>query len=463
MRDLVTRKSQESWRWNKSDVFFLILLLLPSSLGSPENNNTKNSAQSEGQGPQNKNPMALYIGSPEGVSLTHEDGGQTFFSYFSEENYLGSHVTDFKSLAAKRYTRILVGPNKTENVYPLTFSTYLINTTLIKTTIEMRVHRNSDGSVSLSCESNKKFMTWGESPSLRDGKEKSMSTDFPEKQVALSTNLGGAEVPLCVEEGICPTCRYNLVVGSIMDITLNILNVTFKAPEGWEPSEPGQVSETSIVNHANEPIDSTLSVDYSYETIDETIWENAWGFEESSTWNVGGELKIPKTPLSISGGYSETSKISYNGKNGKTNTIKESQNFQDSLTVSCPARTKCYLKYTAEKIDNIKVPFTALVEKSTDTGAMEQFEQNGTWKGVNTLNFHKIFCTENLDTGYSNCPMGMGDGTSTGGETGGNYLLHSLSFSGGAGLTLIIGLVFFFIKRRTKCSRREKVQQNEEF
>ena len=27
MRDLVTRKSQESWRWNKSDVFFLILHL----------------------------------------------------------------------------------------------------------------------------------------------------------------------------------------------------------------------------------------------------------------------------------------------------------------------------------------------------------------------------------------------------------------------------------------------------
>jgi len=246
-----------------------------------------------------------------------------------------------------------------------------------------------------------------------------------------------------------------------MDITLNILNVTFKAPEGWEPSEPSQVSETSIVNHANEPIDSTLSVDYSYETIDETVWEHTWGSEESTSWNIGGNIGGGKAGLK--GGYSETSKISYNGKNGKSNTIKESQNFQDSLTVSCPARTKCYLKYTAEKIDNIEIPFTAWVEKSTSTWAMIPFMENGTWKGVNTLNFHKIFCTENLDTGYSNCPMGMGDGTSTGGETGGNYLLHSLSFSGGAGLTLIIGLVFFFIKRRTKCSRREKVQQNEEF
>jgi hypothetical protein len=413
-------------------------------LGSPENNNTKNSAQSEGQGTQNENfnQMELFVGSPEGVSLTHEDGGQTFFSYFSKENSLGSYISDFKSLVGKKYTRILVGKGK-ENVYPLTFSTYdtYDSERNINTTIEMRVHRNNDGSVSLSCESNKKFMTWG------DGKQN--STAFPGKQVALSSNLDNAEVPLCVEGGICPTCRYNLVDGSITDITLNILNVTFKTPEGLEPSKPSQVSETSILNHSNEPMDSTLTVDFSYETKDETTWEHAWGIEAEYTFGgevFGGKLK---------------GTVSYNGKYGTTNTIKTSRSVEDSLAITCPARTKCYLKYTAEKIDNIEIPFTAWVEKSTSAWAIKQFMQNGTWKGVNTLNFHKIFCTENLDTGYSNCPMGMGDGTSTG-ENGGNYLLHSLAFSGGAGLTLIIGLVFFFIKRRTKCTRREKVQQNEE-
>jgi hypothetical protein len=429
-----------------SDVFFLILLLLPSSLGSPENNNTKNSAQSEGQGSQNENfnQMELFVGSPEGVSLTHEDGGQTFFSYFAKENYkLGSYISDFKSLAGKKYTRILVGKGK-ENVYPLTFSTYHDSERNINTTIEMRVHRNNDGSASLSCESNKKFMTWG------DGSDTSERKNFPGKQVALSSNFEDAEVPLCVEEGICPTCRYNLVVGSITDITLKILNVTFKTPEGLEPSKPSQVSETSILNHANEPIDSTLTVDYSYETVDETTWEHNWGGGGEASYGNSNIAQVKAT-------------ISYNGKYGTTNTIKTSESVTDSLTVSCPARTKCYLKYTAEKIDNANVPFTAWVEKSTDTGAMKQSMENGTWTGVTELNFHKIFCTENLDTGHSNCPTGMGDGTSTGGEIGGNYLLHFLSFSGGAGLTLIVGLVFFFIKRRTKCSRREKVQQNEEF
>jgi len=447
LKSLDKMKSQE--RWNKSDVFFLILLLLPTSLAAPENHITKNSVQSKGKTPQNENfnPMELYVGSPEGVSLTHEDGGETFFSYFSAENYLGSYISDYKSQASRKYTRILVGAAEKENVYPLTFNTYLNTGRNANTTIDMRVHKNNDGSVSLSCESNNKFMTWG------DGSEK--SEDFPGKQVALSSNLYNAEVPLCVEEGICPTCRYNLEVGSITDITFNILNVTFKAPEGWEPSKPSQVSETSILNHADEAIDSTLTVDYSYETIDETVWETAWGFEESSTTSVGLKKVIEV-------GHSMTAKISYNGKYGTTNTIKETQSVEDSLTVSCPARTKCYLKYTAEKIDNFNVPFTAWVEKTTDTGAMKQFKQNGTWKGVNTLNFHKIFCTENLDTGHSNCPMGMGDGTSTGGKNGGTYLLHSLSFSGGAGLTLIIVLVFFLINRYNLCSsctRSKSVQQ----
>lgn len=444
MKDLVRRKSEKGWKWNKSDALFLILLL-PSSLGAQDN--TKNSVQSEGQGPQNENfnPMELYVGSPEGVSLTHEDGGKTFFSYFSEENGLGSHISDYKSQSAKKYTRILVerARNRKENVYQLTFKTYLINTTIINTTIEMRVHRNNDGSVSLFCESNKKFMTWG------DGN--SNSTDFDGKQVALSSNLDDAEVPLCVEEGICPTCRYNLVAGSITDIKLKILKVTFKAPKGWEPNQvSSQVSEKSIVNHANEPIDSTLTVSHSYETVEETVWENTWGVEKSTSWNFGIKAEIPYVP--VEAGYSSTSKITYNGKNGKTNTIKESQDVEDSLAVSCPARTKCYLKYTAEKIDNFDVPFTALVEKSTDTGAMKQSEENGIWKGANILNFHKIFCTENLDTGYSNCPMGMGDGTSTEGEIGGNYLLHALSFSGGAGLTLMIVLIFFCCNKHNLCS-----------
>ena len=136
-------------------------------------------------------------------------------------SYISSRVQDFKSQAPRKFTRILVGRAQKENVYPLTFNTYLDRERNTNTTIDVRVHRNKDGSVSLSCESTKKFMTWG------DGSEK--SKDFPGKQVALSSNLNNAEIPLCVEDGICSTCRYSLVVGSITDLRFNILNVTFKA------------------------------------------------------------------------------------------------------------------------------------------------------------------------------------------------------------------------------------------
>ena len=86
---------------------------------------------------------------------------------------------------------------------------------------------------------------------------------------------------------------------------------------------------------------------HSYETIDETGWENARGFEGSVT--------------------AMTAKISYNGRHGTTSTIRETQIVEDALTVSWPASTKRYLKYTAEKIDNFDVPFTAWVEKSTNS------------------------------------------------------------------------------------------------
>ena len=111
MKDLLGRKNLERRRWNKSNALSsILLLLLPTTLVASVKHH-KNSVQSEEQGTQNQNfnPMELYAGDHEGVSLAHEDYGETFFSYFSAENYLGSYISDFKSQAASKYTRILVG------------------------------------------------------------------------------------------------------------------------------------------------------------------------------------------------------------------------------------------------------------------------------------------------------------------------------------------------------------------
>ena len=400
----------QKWRcWTKS-TYFLLLLLLPNSLAATEDEkkNTKEvkNNNKEDESPNlNFNPMELYVDDHEGVSLTHDDGGQTFFSFFNED---GSYISDFKSQEATKYTRVLVKNTTQENVYQLTFFTHKDQNRNSNKTERMRVHRNSDGTVSLSCESNNKFMTWAD--------QKSKSKDFPEKQVALSSYLSNAPVPFCVKDGICPTCKYNLVVGSITDLRFNILNVTFDTPQGGAPTKPSQVSEKSIFNYGDEPIESTLTVSHSYETVDETSWEQGWGFEASATATASVEAGVEGI-AKASAGFSVSATVSYDGKNGKTNSITETQSVEDSLLVNCPARTACYLKYTAEKIDNFNVPFTAWVEKSTDAGTTEYFQQRGSWMGTNTLNFKKIFCTENLDSDYSNCPMGMGDGEVNGTST----------------------------------------------
>jgi len=396
------------WKCLTTSTYF-ILLLLPNSLAATgeekeKTKEDKNNNKEEESPNQNFNPMELYVDDHEGVSLTHDDGGQTFFSFFNED---GSYISDFKSQEATKYTRVLVKNTTQENVYQLTFFTHKDQNKNNNKTERMRVHRNSDGTVSLSCESNNKFMTWADP-------QKSKSKDFPEKQVALSSNLGNAPVPFCVKDGICPTCKYNLVVGSITDLRFNILNVTFETPQGGAPTKPSQVSEKSIFNYGDEPIESTLTVSHSYETVDETSWEQGWGFEASAT--ATASVEVGPDFAKAKGEFSVSAKVSYDGRNGKTNSITETQSVEDSLVVNCPARTACYLKYTAEKIDNFNVPFTAWVEKSTDAGTTEYFQQRGSWMGTNTLNFKKIFCTENLDSDYSNCPMGMGhgvNGTST--------------------------------------------------
>jgi len=397
------------WRCLTKSTYFLLLLLLPNSLAATEDEkkNTKevkNNNKEEESPNLNFNPMELYVDDHEGVSLTHDDGGQTFFSFFNED---GSYISDFKSQEATKYTRVLVKNTTQENVYQLTFFTHKDQNRNSNKTERMRVHRNSDGTVSLSCETNNKFMTWADP-------QKSKSKDFPEKQVALSSNLGNAPVPFCFKDGICPTCKYNLVVGSITDLRFNILNVTFETPQGGAPTKPSQVSEKSIFNYGDEPIESTLTVSHSYETMDETSWEQGWGFEASAT--ATASVEVGPDFAKAKGEFSVSAKVSYDGRNGKKNSITETQSVADSLLVNCPARTACYLKYTAEKIDNFNVPFTAWVEKSTDAGTTEYFQQRGSWMGTNTLNFKKIFCTENLDSDYSNCPMGMGhgaNGTST--------------------------------------------------
>ena len=63
------------------------------------------------------------------------------------------------------------------------------------------------------------------------------------------------------------------------------------------------------------------------------------------------------------------------------------------------------MNYVAYKLDDFSIPFTATVQKTKDDGSTVQWEELGSWTGVQAFQFNSIFCTESLDTGVSNCPF----------------------------------------------------------
>ena len=52
--------------------------------------------------------------------------------------------------------------------------------------------------------------------------------------------------PICTESGICPFCRFGLVVGAITDLQVRLSDLQWGDPEESIPSSPDQVDEDNI-------------------------------------------------------------------------------------------------------------------------------------------------------------------------------------------------------------------------
>merc|ERR1711970_367138 len=293
-------------------VVFLLLLLRDTQASDPSNkdnnsnndncnNNKKNNKDNNGI-----NPMDMYVNEEVGVSLVHEDNGVKFFStFFHSSSAAGTRLSRFKSEANNSFTRILVRPSTQKNVYPMVFTYRSSNSdsepiAVNKTSVDMRVHQNGDGTVSLACVSNGKFMAWGDgSTETAAGDEKK----FNVVKIEGSKKLKTIKPPFCIEDGICPFCRYTLDAGSITDLKIRIVNVTFGTLNETSAPSPDQVAESDIINYGPTTVSKDTSVSYTKSESDETNWEHSWGLEMSA------ELTI-KTVFKIS------AKLSYNGKEG---------------------------------------------------------------------------------------------------------------------------------------------------
>ena len=334
----------------------------------------------------NFNPMELYVDMKEGVSLAFDQGNGQEFAFCLKNGYENNYNqfgNSFKSNAVYEYTRILVGPSKGSNIYPLQY-TYLdvLSEQLLSEVVDIVVHQNNDGTVALSCVDSGLYATWGNTQS-GDG----------------SWYSEAGNIPMCTESGVCPRCKYSLVIGSINDISISIVDLKWGEPEEAIPSSPSQVAEDYTDNYTDSKVTTTLTVQYTSTNTDTTIWEHAWGFE----YSVEASLSV-NIPFVGGGSITTTATTSYNGKYGTENTVTDAEMFEEAKEVTCPGRTRCILKYVASKLDNYNMPFSATVERTQDEGPPIQWEEEGVWRGVQAFNFRTVYCSESLETGVSNCP-----------------------------------------------------------
>ena len=285
------------------------------------------------------NPMELYLNSKEGVSFAFQVDGVKQYSYFwwisggvlpGVPGYSGSIGADYKNLGSDTYTRMLVterlNPDSDEFMIQFNYYDYIGDYLVEGVPIQMSVVQNSDSTVALRCHYSGLYATW-----RSDGTVDEDGDGLHDEAVVYDY-----KPPICTEPGICPTCRFSLETGSITDVSIRLVDLTWGDPEEAIPSSPSQVMEDNMNNYSDTETQTTLKVAYTQTTSDTTIWEHAWGFELSVSAEVEANI-----PFIGGGSVTTTATASYNGKYGTESTVQDSSNEENSKTVTCPPKTRC--------------------------------------------------------------------------------------------------------------------------
>ena len=317
---------------------------------------------------QAKNPMEAFVNQKEGVSLKFSNGKGLFYIK-AESSPDFPNLPNFPKLMWSKTThkttetKILVGPSVATDVYPMTFNGFP------EEDVNVKINKNNDGTVSLTCPGGR-FVS---------SKESAFSMPF-----------------ICTESGICQDCKFELVDGSVIDLSARILSIEWGQPRKPVSSSPSVVVENTDDNWSDTESETILSFSTTTSVTETTIWENPWGFGLSAEFPVEVEI-----PLDASGHLKSTATVSYNGTQSDTTT---GETIKKEKKVICPSKTRCTLKLICTKLDNYMIPFSALVQRTQENGPPIQSIQKGIWSGVTAVDYRTVYCTQNLITGYSNCP-----------------------------------------------------------
>ena len=233
------------------------------------------------------NPMELYLDSKEGVSFAFVVEGVKQYSYFEwdgRQRKSYSIGADYKNLGKESYTRMMVTErlNADSDEFMIQFYYYDILGRYLAdgAPTQMSVVQNSDSTVALRCYDSDLYVTWSNIDEDFDGDGLNDEAFYEDSHLP----------PICTEPGICPTCRFSLETGSITDISIRLVDLTWGDPEEAIPSSPSQVMEDNMNNYSDTETQTTLKVAYTQTTSDTTIWEHAGGFELSVSAEVEAEV-----------------------------------------------------------------------------------------------------------------------------------------------------------------------------
>jgi len=341
-------------------------------------------------------PLSLYVGADEGFALGHidsENGGSMVYDMFSfhhSSKMFGHHDDEFETYQIKTdFNKMKIRRNGMFN------NTYYVDlwyydghdiehghANVGKIADRGRYFRSvplgDDGSVALQC-SNGKYLRW--------------DSEIPKS----SRRSPGTNDP-CTSRGICANCKFSPEIGSINPIFIEILSIEWGDVSQDIVDNPSVLSRDQVDNWSDEDVSNTYHISYTDSTVDETHWEETWGFE--FTTSLATEVNMIFGKMTFS--FSATTK--YSGKAGGSATVTDSTTYDKSATYPCPGKHRCFYNLIGRHLNDVAIPFTATVRKTDGHNVDKTWKEHGVWKGVKVYDTYAEFCMEDLITGESNCP-----------------------------------------------------------
>ncbi|XP_023676028.2 uncharacterized protein [Paramormyrops kingsleyae] len=179
-------------------------------------------------------------------------------------------------------------------------------------------------------------------------------------------------------------CEFTPSIGDIVSPKFEIISVDFKNVSAL-PEKPIVVKKETYRNSSSVEQKHKFNMSWTKTESETTTWNHAWGL----TCTVSFECEfIVKFKSEIS--------VSYSGSYGTSSTKEKSITMGEETEVTIPPHKKVTANLIVSKQEDCDIPFTAKIKKIKSNGEVQEFMEEGTWKGVIYDNVHVDIKEEDL-------------------------------------------------------------------